>query len=191
MPNYTLLAISGSLRKSSYNTALLAAFKERAPDGMTIEIAEIRDLPLFDQDLEADFPKVATDLKNKILAADGILISTPEYNRTMPGTLKNAIDWVSRPYGKNAWNEKPIFVMSASIGPIAGALGQFNLRQSLVYVNAYVQSQPEFYCGSAGSKFDEAGKLTDEDTKKMIDKGLSAFTAYIEKFRSSPATLEK
>lgn len=183
MPTYNILAISGSLRKDSFNTALVRAFKERAPEGVTIEIAEIGGIPLYDQDAEASFPQAALDLKAKISAADGILIATPEHNRSMSSALKNAIDWASRPWGDNSWNEKPVFVVGASIGHISAALAQYHLKQILTYLNMRVLGQPEFYLGTAQSKFDAEGNLTDEETQKHIDSSLAAFTAFIEKLR--------
>jgi chromate reductase len=183
MPSYNLLALSGSLRKGSYNTALLRAFKERAPAGVTIEFLEIGNLPLFNQDNESNFPQGATDLKNKIRNADGIIIATPEYNRSIPGVLKNTLDWTSRPYGDSAWNEKPVFVVGAAGGGIAAALAQYHLKQILLYLNAHVPGQPEFYCGNASSKFDAAGNLTDEATQKHIDSAFTTFIAFIDKLR--------
>lgn len=179
-----LLAISGSLRKHSFNTALLRAFEEHAPEGVTVEFAEIGNLPLFNEDAENDFPEVVTELKNKILRADGILVATPEYNRGMPGVLKNAIDWTSRPYGQNAWVGKPVYVMGASSGPIAAALAQYNAKQVFTYLNAFVMGQPEFYCGVAGSKFDESGTLIDDATREHVVSGLQAFLAYIDRVRA-------
>ncbi len=183
MPTYNLVAISGSLRKASYNSALIRTFKERAPEGVTIEILEIGNLALYDQDLETDFPQVVTNLKNKIKSADGVLIATPEYNRGIPGPLKNALDWTGRPYGDSAWNEKPVYVTGASGGNIGTALAQYSLKQVLGYLNARVPGQPEFYLGSAQKKFDTEGNLVDEDTLTFIDSALAAFTAYIDTFR--------
>lgn len=183
MTTYNILAFSGSLRKDSYNTALVRAFKERAPEGVTIEIAEIGNLPLYDQDAEAEFPTLAMELKAKIEAADAILIATPEHNRSVPSALKNAIDWTSRPWGKNSWATKPVFVCGASIGAIGTALAQYHLKQVLNYLNVRVLGQPEFYLGMAQSKFDAAGKLTDEDTLAHIDSSFAAFTAFIDQLR--------
>ena len=183
MPTHNLVAISGSLRKGSFNTMLLHAFKEHAPDGVNVEYLSIDHLPGYNQDMEEDFPADITALKNKIKAADGVIISTPEYNRTIPGPLKNAVDWLSRPYGDSAWNEKPVFIASASGGAIGGALAAMNLRQAFVFLNAYVPGQPEFYLGGATSKFDEYGKLTDEETVKRIGQAFTAFTAFIDRLR--------
>ena len=183
MNTYHILALSGSLRKGSYNTALVRAFQKLAPEGVTVEIADISTLPLFNQDEEANFPPAAAALKEKIEHADGIIVATPEYNRSIPGVLKNAIDWTSRPYGQGAWNGKAVYVIGASIGPIAAALAQADLKKTMLFMNAIVLGQPEFYLGVAGSKFDEAGNLIDEDTEKHIKKAFEAFTAFIEKVR--------
>lgn len=182
MKTYTILALSGSLRKDSYNTALLRAFKEQAPEGVTIEIADIRTLGLYDQDAEGSFPDEATSLKERIKAADGILIATPEYNRSIPGVLKNAIDWTSRPYGDNAWTGKPVYVVGASIGPIGTAVAQYEVKKIMLYLNALVLGQPEFYCGVAQSKFED-GDLVEGETKKHIDSSLAAFLSFIEQVR--------
>jgi chromate reductase len=180
MPTYNLVAISGSLRKGSYNSALMRAFKERAPEGVNIEILDISTLPLFNQDVEVDFPLEATALKEKIKAADGVIISTPEYNRSVPGVLKNAIDWMSRPHGDNAFKRKPVYVVGASQGPIATALAQADMKKIMMYLDAFVLGQPEFYLGTAQSKFDENGTLTDETTQKLLDAGLGVFTSFID-----------
>ncbi len=180
----TILAISGSLRKSSYNTALLRTFKEQAPSGTTIDIVESSDIaafPLYDQDGEAAFPPAVTALKERIRAADGIIIATPEYNRSIPGVLKNLIDWTSRPYGKSAWAGKPVYVMGASMGPLGASLAQYALKQVMLHLDARVIGQPEFFLGTAQDKFDEAGKLTDQATKDFINSALMAFTNFIGK----------
>lgn len=181
---YNLLAVSGSLRKASYNTALLRAFKELAPEGASVEITDIHGLPVFNQDDEKEhFPALATELKEKIRAADGILISTPEYNRGMSGALKNFLDYTSRPYGDNAWALKPVYVVGASVGPIAAALAQYNVKQVLTYLDARLLGQPEFYLGTAGEKFDAEGNLTDEKTKEHIKKAYDVFLPFIEKLK--------
>lgn len=184
MNTYTLLAISGSLRKDSYNTALITAFKTLAPEGVDIELVEINELPHFNQDSEGNFPEVASALKAKIEAADGIIISTPEYNRSIPGVLKNVIDWTSRPWGKNSWAGKPVYAMSASVGPLSGALAQYELKKIMLYLDAHVLGQPEFFLGNATEKFDEAGVLVDENTKEHIVSATTRFTSFIDTVRS-------
>lgn len=182
--SYNLLTISGSLREKSFNTALLRAFALEAPQGVTVEHADISALALYNQDDEAAYPEAAQALKDKIRAADGIIIATPEYNRSIPGVLKNAIDWTSRPYGDSAWKGKPVFVVGASIGPISAALAQYHLKQIMLYLDAHVVGQPEFYVGGAGSKFAEDGTITDESTKEHIVSGIAAFTAFIDRVRA-------
>ena len=169
----TILGISGSLRKGSTNTALLRALQELAPAGMTIEIASIDAIPLYNQDAEETFPPAVRALKAKIAAADGLIIATPEYNRSMSGVLKNAIDWLSRPYGENSFAKKTVLVAGVSGGKIGTAVAQSHLRQVLVHLDADVIGQPELYLGPAQTLFDEAGNLTDEATKELAQKALS------------------
>ncbi len=182
MSTYKLLAISGSLREKSFNTMLAHAFKDLAPEGVEVTIGDISALPLFNQDLEAEFPASATALKEQITSADGIIVVTPEYNRGMPGVLKNAIDWTSRPYGQGAWNGKPVFVAGASVGPTGTALAQANVRQTMLFMGAHVLGQPEFYLGTTQDTFDGDGVLTDQDTKDPLTGALTAFTAFIGSF---------
>lgn len=161
-----ILLISGSLRTDSVNSALLRAFAEHAPAEVSTVWADLN-LPLFNEELESDFPAAATTLREQVLAADAIIIATPEYNRGMSGTLKNAIDWASRPYGQNAWQGKRVLVVAASPGGIAGALAVYQVKQSLLYLNANVIGQPEFMVGGAFQKFTD-GTLIDEKTKELI-----------------------
>lgn len=163
----SILLISGSLRADSVNSKLLKAFAEAVPDTTELHWADIN-LPLFNEELEADFPAAASTLREQILAVDVVVIATPEYNRGMSGVLKNAIDWSSRPYGQNAWQGKTVLVTAASPGGIAGALAVYQVKQSLLHLDAKVLGQPEFMLGDAYSKFDEAGKLVDEKTKDFI-----------------------
>jgi chromate reductase len=165
-----VLGIIGSLRKDSYNKSLMHAFLAGKPAGIEMEIADIGTLPLYNEDLEASFPESATTLKKQIKKADVIIIATPEYNRTIPAPLKNAVDWASRPYGQNSFNGKKVLVVGASVGPIGTALAQYDLKKALLHGNAEIFGQPEFFVGNAGSKFDALGALTDEDTKNYIAK---------------------
>lgn len=181
MNKLNLIAIAGSLRKGSYNRALLETAQELAPENVDIEMIDIGNLPLFNEDLEADFPGEAQQLKQKIEKSDGILVSTPEYNRSIPGVLKNAIDWSSRPYGKNSWEKKPVYVIGASIGGIATAIAQSHLKHSLLYLDAHVLGQPEFYLGNAGGKFDENGKLTDQETRDFLKEAVETFVKFARK----------
>ncbi len=163
-----VLGIVGSLRKGSFNRSLMNAFVAQKPEGVDMEVADIASLPFFNEDVEANFPAEAQTLKNQVEQADVIIIATPEYNRSVPGVLKNAIDWLSRPYGKNSFNGKKVLVVGASVGPVGAAIGQYDLKKMLLHGNAQVFGQPEFFLGVAGSKFDAEGNLTDADTKGHI-----------------------
>ncbi len=168
-----IIAISGSLRKDSFNTRLLHEVVKLAPEGMEIEMFDIRSLPLYNQDLEQAFPIEVQKLKDAILNADGVIFVTPEHNRSIPAALKNAIDWVSRPWGKNSFQGKHVLVMGASSGPIATAVAQQHLKQIMLYLDAHVIGQPEFYVGNVQDKFTEAGELTDENTQEHIKNALA------------------
>ena len=164
----SILGFAGSLRKDSYNKALLRAALELLPKGARLEIFDLEGIPPFNQDLEANMPPIVKEFKAKIRAADAILIATPEYNYSIPGVLKNAIDWASRPHGDNVFEGKPVAVMSASIGMLGGARAQYHLRQSFVYLNMYPVNRPEVIVTFAPQKFDEKGNLTDETARKLI-----------------------
>jgi chromate reductase, NAD(P)H dehydrogenase (quinone) len=163
-----ILGIAGSLRRGSYNRGTLKAATELVPEGTTIEIFELDGLPGFNQDEEQNPPEKVAELKRKIREADAILFVTPEYNYSVPGVLKNAIDWASRPYGDSAWNGKPAAIMGASIGGIATARAQYHLRQMMVFLNMFPVNQPEVMISNASDKFDEQGNLTDETTRDFI-----------------------
>jgi len=163
-----ILGISGSLRRDSFNRAALRAAQELAPEGSKIETFEIDGLPGFNQDDEGHPPAKVVELKQRIRSADAILFVTPEYNYSVPGVLKNAIDWASRPYGDSAWNGKPVAVMGASVGVSGTARAQYHLRQMFVFLNMYPVNQPEVMIGSAAKRFDQQGKLTDENSRKLI-----------------------
>ena len=163
-----ILGIAGSLRRQSYNRSVLKAAIDLVPDGATIETFELDGFPGFNQDDEASPPEKVIEFKRKIREADAILFVTPEYNYSVPGVLKNAIDWASRPYGDSAWDGKPAAIMGASIGAIGTARAQYHLRQIMVFLNMFPVNQPEVMIGNAASRFDEDGNLTDETTKKFI-----------------------
>ncbi len=170
-----IIAFSGSLRKQSTNSGLIRAAMELAGEDMKITLIDINHLPMYNQDLESPYPQELTDLKNQIRAADGILIATPEFNRSIPGALKNMLDWTSRPYGETVWSGKPVATMGTSVGNVSTALAQSHLKQILLYFDARVLGQPEFYLGNASDKFDEHGNLTDEKTKEYITRLLQKF----------------
>ena len=164
----TILGIAGSLRKASYNKSALKAAQGLCPPGATLETFGLEGIPLFSQDEERDPPKQVVDLKARIRAADAILLVTPEYNYSIPGVLKNAIDWASRPYGDSAWNGKPVAIMGASVGLFGTARAQYHLRQCFVFLNMDAVIQPEVTIGNAAKAFDEQGNLVDETSRKLI-----------------------
>jgi len=174
----------GSLRKESLNRKMANALIAMAPSGLKLEIVEIRQLPLYNQDDEAAAPPAVLAFRQRIQSADAVLFVTPEYNRTVPGGLKNAIDVASRPYGKSAWTGKPTAVVSVS----PGALGAFGanhcLRQSFVFLNMPAMQQPEAYIGNAAQLFNDKGELVNESMREFMGKFLHAFAAWIE--RNSP-----
>lgn len=165
------IAISGSLRKESFNTRILKETIALAPAGMEIELFDIHSLPMYDQDLEVAFPASAQVFKDAIKDADGLIIATPEHNRSIPAALKNALDWASRPWGQNSLPGKKVLVMGASVGPIATAPAQSHLKHILLYLDAHVIGQPELYIGNVQDKFSPEGVL-DEDTKEHLKKAL-------------------
>jgi len=171
----------GSLRKESFNRKMANALIAMAPAPLKLEIVEIRQLPLYNQDDDANPPAVSAAFKARVQKADAVLFVTPEYNRGMPGVLKNAIDIASRPYGKSAWNAKPGAVISVSPGPIGGFGANHQLRQSLVFLNVPALQQPEAYIGNAAKLFDESGKLTDDSMRDFMQKFLQAFAQWIER----------
>jgi chromate reductase len=173
-----ILGIAGSLRKGSFNKAALRSAVSLTPSHVTLETFDISSFPLFNQDDENNPPEVIRQFKEKIRASDAILLATPEYNYSVPGVLKNAIDWASRPGGDNAWEGKPVAIMSASIGMIGGARAQYHLRQMFVYLNMYPLNRPEVIIPHAADKFDSAGNLTDQHTKEKIQELLRALSAW-------------
>jgi chromate reductase len=164
-----VLGFAGSLRAGSYNKALLRAAADFIPEDVGLEIFDIGDIPAFNQDIERDMmPAKVKEFKSKIRDADAILIATPEYNFSVPGVLKNAIDWASRPYGDNPFDGKPVAIMSASVGMLGGARAQYHLRQIFVFLNMHPINTPEIIVTFAQDKFDSSGKLVDENTKKFL-----------------------
>jgi chromate reductase len=171
----------GSLRKESLNRKLANALIAMAPESLKLEIVEIGNLPLFNQDFEADPPQTVREFKQRVAAADAVLFITPEYNRSVPGALKNAIDVASRPYGQSAWNGKPGAVISLSPGAIGGFGANHHLRQSLVFLNVPVLQQPEAYIGNASKLFDDQGGLANDSTREFLEKFLQAFEQWIDR----------
>jgi len=182
----TILGICGSLRKASYNRGALRAAQKLCPEGAKLEIFELDGIPVFNQDEDSNPPARVAEFKQRIRAADAILIATPEYNYSVPGPLKNAIDWASRPYGDNAWDGKPVALMSAALSMGGGVRAQYHLRQSFVFLNMEAVMQPEVAIGNAPKSFDEQGNLTDETSKKLIGQLLQKL---VQKARSAKAPM--
>lgn len=173
----TIVAISGSIRKDSINTALIHATAKLAPADMKVELVSIADLPLYNMDLEADFPASAKAMKDAVRAADAVLFAVPEHNFSFPGVLKNAIDWGSRPYGDNVFEGKPVILQSASPGWAGGIRGQYQLHQVLSYLQMKLVRFPEVCVGGASHKFDENLNLTDPMAIENIENQLKALRA--------------
>jgi chromate reductase len=169
----------GSLRKESLNRKLAKALPELAPSSLKLEIVEIGQLPLYNQDFDEDPSAVYVEFRATVRAADGVLFVTPEYNRSVPGALKNALDVASRPYGQSAWNGKPGAVISASPGAIGGFGANHHLRQSLVFLNVPAKQQPEAYIGGDDKLFDASGKLANDGTRKFLQQFIEAFANWV------------
>ncbi len=183
MSKLKILGIAGSLRKASYNLSALRAAQSLVPDDAELEIFTLHGIPPFNEDEEKNPPERVMEFKQKIREADAILFATPEYNYSIPGVLKNAIDWASRPYGDSAWNGKPVAVMGASPGILGTARAQYQLRQTFVALNMYAVSQPEVLIANAAQKFDGQGNLTDEKTRQMISRLLRALVDWTKRLR--------
>ena len=178
-----ILGFAGSLRKQSYNRAILAAALEMVPGDAALELFDLEGIPPFNQDLELQPPEKVKEFKAKIRAADAILIATPEYNYSIPGVLKNAIDWASRPYGDNAFDGKPVAMMGASVGMLGTARAQYDLRRSFVFLNMYPMNQPEVMVPFAQDKVDHNGRVTDEKTRKKISELLQSLVAWAKRMK--------
>jgi chromate reductase, NAD(P)H dehydrogenase (quinone) len=178
-----ILGFAGSLRVGSYNKALLRAATALLPDDATLEIFDVNDIPPFNQDLEMDMPPKVKEFKSKIREADAIVIATPEYNYSVPGVLKNAIDFASRPYRDNPFNDKPVAIMSASIGMLGGARAQYHLRQMFVFLNMHPVNGPEVIVTSAQNKFDSNGNLIDENTRNFLKQLLQNLVNWTRRLR--------
>lgn len=177
----TVAVLVGSLRAASLNRKMALALAALGAPSLELGIVEIDDLPLYDEDLDKDPPAPWREFRERIRAADAVLFVTPEYNRSVPGVLKNAIDVGSRPYGQSAWNGKPGAVISVSPGAIGGFGANQHLRQSLVFLNVPVLQQPEAYIGGAGQLFDDAGGLAKNETRDFLRKFIDAYAAWIER----------
>jgi len=183
MENINILGIAGSLRQSSYNRAALRAAKSLVPDNAVLNIFELDGIPGFNQDDEQNPPEKVVELKKRVLAADAILFVTPEYNYSIPGVLKNAIDWASRPYGESVWNGKPAAIMGASIGTLGTARAQYHLRQCCVFLNMFPLNNPEVMIPNAADRFDADGNLVDDKSRELIAQLLQSLVAWTRRLK--------
>jgi chromate reductase, NAD(P)H dehydrogenase (quinone) len=182
----TFLGIAGSLRRRSYNRGLIRAAVELAPSGITVVPYDLADVPLYNGDVEAEGdPEPVARFKRAIAAADGLLIATPEYNHCIPGVLKNAIDWASRPARQSVLSGRPVAVMGASTGRGATARAQAHLRDGLAYTNGFVLPLPEVLVGQAAERFDDEINLTDPHTRENIVDLLKSFAAWTRRLHAS------
>ncbi|MBS0643172.1 MAG: NAD(P)H-dependent oxidoreductase [Acetobacteraceae bacterium] len=184
-PTIRVLGLAGSLRQKSFNRAALRAAAELAPPGMQIEIFDrLGEIPLYDEDMREgqSFPPAVQDLRDRIKAADALLLATPEYNYSVPGVLKNAIDWASRP-PEQPFDGKPIAIMGASPGVLGTARAQYHLRQVFIFLNGLVMNRPEVMIGQAGTRFDAEGRLTDEKTREVVQGFLAGLKTWAERLR--------
>ncbi|WP_297462846.1 NADPH-dependent FMN reductase [Ferrovum sp.] len=174
-----IAVIVGSLRKESINRKVANVLTELAPEGLKLSIVEIGQLPIYNQDDDENPPSEWTAFRDRIKTTDGVLFVTPEYNRSVPAVLKNALDVGSRPYGKSVWSGKPAAVVSASPGGIGGFGANHHLRQSLVFLDAPAMAQPEAYIGGADKLFDADGKLANDSTRKFLQDFMQAYAAWV------------
>jgi chromate reductase len=180
-----ILGVCGSLRKQSFNLYALKAAQKLVPAGVTLDIYMLHGLPLYNQDEEKNAHPEVTKFKAAIRAADAILFATPEYNYSIPGVLKNAIDCASRPYGDSAWTGKPAALFGASVGVLGTARAQYHLRQSFVFLNIQPVQQPEVLIREAANKFDADGNLTDDGAKKLIAQMLANLVALAARVKAA------
>ena len=187
MDRLTILGVAGSLRAASFNKALLRAAQELAPEAMSIVVFErLGEIPLYDEDLEArGDPEPVAAFKQAIREADGLLIATPEYNYGIPGVLKNAIDWASRPPGRSVLQGKAAGIMGATPGMLGTARAQSALRQSFTFTETYAMLRPEIYVARAGERFDADLRLTDERTRQALQRFLEALGGWVRRLRSA------
>lgn len=180
MRKYKIAVLVGSLRKESFNLKTAKTLMELAPESLELELLTIGDLPMYNEDLQSNTPKEWLRLKKQISSADGLLFLTPEYNRSVPAALKNAIDIASRPYGDNSWDGKPAGIVSVSTGAISGFGANHHLRQSLIFVNVLAMAQPEAYIGGVADLFDENGKMTNDSTRDFLSNFMKAFEKWVK-----------
>ena len=179
MSNLNIVGLCGSLRKASLNHSALRLAGELMPAGMTLDVLDWRDVPVFDGDVFAQgLPASVATLRERLRQADGVVIATPEYNYSVPGGLKNLLDWTSRG-DDQPWANKPVAILSASMGPLGGARVQYDLRKVMLFLNASVLVKPEVFIGVAHTKFDAEGRCTDDTTRKFVGDQMAAFQRWI------------
>ncbi len=184
MTDFKILGFAGSLRKGSYSRMVLNAAQRLAPEGTELEVFDLEGIPMFNQDRESEPNARVSGLKEKIARADAVLIVTPEYNYSVPGVLKNAIDVASRPYGTNVFEGKPLAIISNSPGQLGGSRANYHLHQVFIYLGSYMMNKPEMIIGNVDKKFDDDGNLTDEHTRQKLVELLIALRAWAEKVKS-------
>lgn len=182
MSKKKIAVLVGSLRKESVNRKLANEVIKLAPDTLELEIVEIGQLAHYNEDLDANPPAEWVEFRKKIAEADGYLFFTPEYNRSISGVMKNALDVASRPYGQNSWNGKPGAIVSSSVSALGGEAANHALRQPMVFLNIYMMQQPEAYIGNSWTLFDEQNNLKSEDTRKFLKGWVDAFAEWVYKF---------
>ena len=183
---FKILAFAGSLRKSSYNKALVRAAVELAPENVLMEVFDLEGIQPFNEDYVNNPPVRVVEFKDRIRNADALLIASPEYNYSIPGVLKNAIDWASRPFQGNPLEGKPVAIMSASTGKLGGARAQYHLRQTFVFLNMHPINRPEVMLSQAASNFDANGMLTNEQTRALIKQLIEALVTWTSRLRCKP-----
>ncbi len=184
--HYDIAVVAGSLRRDSFNRQLANALAQLAPQGLRLKLVEIGDLPLYNQDDDANPHASVRRLKSEIAAAHGVVFVTPEYNRSIPGVLKNAIDHASRPYGQSAWANKPAGVLGISIGGMGTSMAQQHLRNVLAYLDMPTLNQPELYLTNKPGFFDAQGAIAADDTRQLLQRWLERFAALVKQ-RAVPA----
>ncbi|MFM0740808.1 NAD(P)H-dependent oxidoreductase [Paraburkholderia xenovorans] len=175
-----IAVVVGSLRRESFNRQLAQAVISLAPADFTFEFIDIGGLPLYSQDYDADYPEVAKNLKQRVKAADGLLFVTPEYNRSIPGVLKNALDWGSRPWGTNSWGNKPGAVIGTSLGATGTALAQQHLRNVLGYLDVATLAQPEVFIKHDATAINEKGEILNDGTRKFLQSFVDRYVAWVK-----------
>lgn len=180
MKKYRIAVLVGSLRKASWNLKVAKTLINLAPENLEMEIVPIGDLALYNEDLEANPPAAWTEFRMRMATFEGILFVTPEYNRSVPAVLKNALDVGSRPYGKSCWDGKPGAIVSASPGNLSAFGANHHLRQSLVFLNVPAMPQPEAYIGGVAALFDENDNLINDSTREFLSKFMSAFARWVD-----------